>query len=478
MAFFDPNLARQKQQQRRRLYPRLSLPVDGAVVPSASDVEPYPSPDPYVDSAQVGRPPQGRNPDYHEQGIPGADGEATLRRRVADPLEHKQRVLKDLAGMELEPQTGRQKVGRMLQQFGATMLESPAHSGADVATNALRGAARSVPNLYGDNAARAARNEEMQQVAGQVLDFDRARRVQEERKERAARLRLTNAQATYAEARPDLEATKAQALADKRERDAVLSLLRMHKGVRLDPMNPTHSRLLERAAAAGVEIDPDAWNNARDNLVPLVRTDPDHPERTQTVMFNRATGTIVDKWQKGFQAPRDASGNTASQNAAIEDRRKLLGLRARNLELETQNKERELATGIPASAARAFSVATAGLSAQLTQKRQEIAKLHQQALAYMIDPAEAEARIGQLETEVDGIVGQMQAAKDKALAGSASSPRSAAPARSGAARPAPREAGEFGEDPDVRVYADEHFHGDHGAAQMEIDRQRRAKGRQ
>lgn len=182
---FNSNRARERRA--RRLNPALAIPSVEIPAPPPVGGEPFPlESGPYVEPVTTG---------YHGRGTPSPEGEAVSRRRIVDPLEHRERVIEDLEGMPLEKQTGWQRVGRMMQRAGETMLESPARSSADLATNAIRGFARGAPMLMHDNAAREARGEELAQHNAIAERLDRARQRRAARAQRAAQTDFNKARA-------------------------------------------------------------------------------------------------------------------------------------------------------------------------------------------------------------------------------------------------------------------------------------------
>jgi hypothetical protein len=126
-----------------------------------------------------------------------------------------------------------------------------------------------------------------------------------------AKIDLTRANTEYARRRPDIEAQKRAEQAAKSERAAVLSNLRLLRGTRLDPANPRHAALLERAANSGIEIDPDSFNAAGSNLVPVDVVDPNNPTQKRRQYYNKATGELTDVGQTGYVQPVIGAGPDA-----------------------------------------------------------------------------------------------------------------------------------------------------------------------
>ena len=145
-----------------------------------------------------------------------------------------------------------------------------------------------------------------------------AEKERREREAQASETRLRNTQADYYEQKPWLEEQKRADAATARERTAVLANFRLRKGQPLDANNPQDRALLERAANAGVFVDPEEWNSSAGNNVTLTLTDPKDPTKTNTVVFNKVTQTPTVVGQKGFQQPVNTqSGMTSKQEADV-----------------------------------------------------------------------------------------------------------------------------------------------------------------
>jgi hypothetical protein len=176
---------------------------------------------------------------------------------------------------------------------------------------------------------------------------DKARR---EADMNAADIRLKNANAAYAEARPDIDAQK-RAEADRtRVRNAVLANFRLLKNQKLDVDNPAHLRLLRRAADVNVEVDPDEWNAAIDagRAVPFDYIDDDAPTVKRRGVFDRSTGEVHPLDHNGapittgYVAPTHADTEmTATQEHTDADRDASRGEQHRhNVVTEGQGSER------------------------------------------------------------------------------------------------------------------------------------------
>jgi hypothetical protein len=119
-------------------------------------------------------------------------------------------------------------------------------------------------------------------------------------------------------ARPDIELAKREDARAKAGLQAVLSNLRLLKGQRLDSTNPRHLALLQRAADAGIYVDPDEWNDAKDNLVPVEVIDPQNLTATRKMLLNKVTGETSDYGQGRYVQPVDQkTGMTPYQTGSL-----------------------------------------------------------------------------------------------------------------------------------------------------------------
>jgi hypothetical protein len=160
--------------------------------------------------------------------------------------------------------------------------------------------------------------EEKRKYRMESLARDIGAQVQLEREQAA--LGVQQANAAWLQAKPGIEQQKALSTATQRERQAVLANLRLLKGTRLDVNNPQHFALLQRAANAGIHVDPDEWNNSKGNVKTFDLVDPDHPEQKRKVAYNVVTGEATDAGQSGYVQPVKPSGMTEAQERADADR--------------------------------------------------------------------------------------------------------------------------------------------------------------
>ncbi len=155
----------------------------------------------------------------------------------------------------------------------------------------------------------------------QRVSDDRA--AEHDRLARDASVAATNLKNTQADDVPkkrDEADAKAAASAAAAQKRTIFSNLKLFRGTKLDANNPTHLALLQRAADAGIEVDPEAWNDDRSNVVPVTITDPNDPTRTRQIFWNKVTGSVAANFQKGYQQPVNASGMTTTQERTDADR--------------------------------------------------------------------------------------------------------------------------------------------------------------
>lgn len=165
------------------------------------------------------------------------------------------------------------------------------------------------------------RPQQLARAQAQLQLNSAAEKARGEREAAQAGTREKNALAGYYEQKPWLEEQKRADAASQRERTVVLQNLRLRKGQPLDPNNPQDRALLERAASAGILVDPEEWNNSAGNNVTLTLTDPKDPTKTNTVLFNRVTKDETVVGQRGFQPTRDESGMTSFEKGSLGLRR-------------------------------------------------------------------------------------------------------------------------------------------------------------
>lgn len=458
-------------------------------------------------------------------------GGSHTRARVAQPREFLERRISDI---ELNPtrQNGNSRLVGALKMAGRGALQGFARTGslAGAAGGAITGGVagavdKSLDERFGEQDAVARYRAALQsqyEREGAGLKLDDAR----------AGVRLKNAQAGYAEARPDLEAAKRLDAAAKREQQAVLGNLRLLKGTKLDPSNGQHAALLRRAADAGLYIDPDSFNDASSNLAPVELIDPEHPEQKRRAFVNKVTGEISDVGQSGYVASRDASGMTESERRVDSDRD-----RAFNALERQRGISNEMARlGLNLSRER-FDFAKLGRDDRLSENaRKEMgaaAKMRSEAEQAQMD-ADSFKGAGMykgddgVERQAKWAAAKWKAAEDKAeakrreyfqtygylhapdggemkmtmdefrqLFPNAPNPMASAPSygvvitdstqpgtphtntyppRRGMPRSPSATAPRAGEDLNVRAYADQYFGGDYSKAQAAIEEQRRRKG--
>jgi hypothetical protein len=227
--------------------------------------------------------------------------------------------------------------GRPVDQYGV----------ASIVGRGLGGAGRGIV----DPAIMNKRKREMQmtQLATQIQRQLEVEKQQSENQYRAA-------EAGWYQQRGTIEQGKI-----KQQR--VMQQLRLKKGQLFDPTKD--AQLLKDAADVGVNINPDEWNNSKDNYATLTLTDPEDPTKTRAVRYNKVTGEQEDVGQRGFQQPVDSkTGMTAAQEAGLNQRQKEfaqrmnLSERGYQLRLETarENERHHLETEKSARTSQGLAV--------------------------------------------------------------------------------------------------------------------------
>jgi hypothetical protein len=263
------------------------------------------------------------------------------RERVARPLEYSlNRYDQDLIAPKPKDHNGRLKSALIGAARGA--LQGAASQPGNPLAGAIGGAGAGAlsygikPSLD-EESAQGRDTAEDGSLAGQLLSADRA----------SSQNRLAKANADYAETvKPevalgglDVKRDAADAKAVRDEQQAVLSVLRLRKGQRLDPSNPRDAALLARAARAGVTVNSDEWNNASSNLASIEVVDPENPTQKRRQFYNKVTGEIADAGQSGYVAPVHSDTELTSNQEGLNADRD-----ASRLDLEGQRKiQNELA---------------------------------------------------------------------------------------------------------------------------------------
>ncbi|MGB8509022.1 MAG: hypothetical protein WCD76_11615, partial [Pyrinomonadaceae bacterium] len=213
-------------------------------------------------------------------------------------------------------QNWKQRVFPLVAQFGLNALRS----GDPLA--ALGGAGMGlVTGLADPRAANRMRLGQQTAQSDKLLGQLRGQRKEDlNAQEQQADIGVKNANRDWLNKRPALEQNKLDASTLNRERAAVLSNLRLLKGQKIDPRNPKHAALLERAANAGIEVDPTEWNNSKENVTTLHMTDLADPTKRKVVAWNRVTNAQEDLGYDGFQIPLDENGMSEAQRRTDDDR--------------------------------------------------------------------------------------------------------------------------------------------------------------
>jgi hypothetical protein len=252
-------------------------------------------------------------------GVDFRPGEPAYRGRIAEPV----RRVNDQLNYELaNPARSKHKHKwlEVLEMAGVGALQGAASQPANPIAGAIGGAAAGVvvQGVRRDTLAQVQQGQRVSRLGQQLNDaFDRQKKqlaVDETR----ADIGVKRANERWLDARPDLEAKKAAEAAAQRERNSILANLRLLKGQRIDPSNPRHARILERAANAGIEVDPDAWNNSASNLVPIDVVDPQNPIQKRRQFYNKTSGEITDVGQSGYVAPIHKDTELTSNQEGID----------------------------------------------------------------------------------------------------------------------------------------------------------------
>ncbi|HEX8503717.1 MAG TPA: hypothetical protein VF659_24240 [Pyrinomonadaceae bacterium] len=308
----------------------------------------------------------------------------------------------------------------------------PALLGALQGMGSGRGLAGAAGGAIVGGAAGAASPELLPRMkyGAQLAESDaRLGRLREQRKDDLSARQL-EANINWTSQRPGIERLKLSAAELGRQRQAVLANLRLLKGSKLDANNPQHAALLEQAQRVGFFIDPDSFNDAASNFAQFELVDPEHPEQKRRVLYNKATGELSDVGHSGYVAPvgedeltekqrRDEAARDRAFSATQDYRAQLLGLSSARLEEQMRN-------GLSGRAAREFATATRGLFERRRQVESQIADFRKRAAALLVNPADAERRIAELEKERGALTSQIDGARTSALGAMAGGPPPAA----------------------------------------------------
>jgi hypothetical protein len=299
-------------------------PAVGSSPPPNAPGAASPSPDAQTCAPRVGEnpapslPPAGATP----AGVDFRPDEPASRGRIAEPV----RRLNDQLNYELanpEHSNHKHKWLKVLEMAGIGAMQGAASQPANPIAGAIGGAAAGgvVQGVRPDTLAQMQQGQRVSRLEQKLNDaFDREKKqlaVDETR----ADIGVKRANERWLDARPDLEGKKAAEAAAQRERNSILANLRLLKGQRIDPSNPRHARILERAADAGIEVDPDAWNNSASNLVPIDVVDPQNPTQKRRQFYNKASGEITDVGQSSYVAPIHKDTELTSNQEGINDDR-------------------------------------------------------------------------------------------------------------------------------------------------------------
>ena len=223
--------------------------------------------------------------------------------------------------------------------------------------------------------------------------------------------------------RPDLEASKAESASLQRDRQAVFSQLRLLKGTKLSGDHP----VLQQAAALGIFISPDEFNNAASNVVSAEVIDPDRPEQKRRVFFNKVTGQITaDAGQSGYVQPVGSDGMTEAQRRGDSDRDRAYTNTVRHQlvteRLAADNYRRSLSNDLRGRARDAFNVETKGLVEEARRLHSDLDRWRKRKAEMSVMPATADTQIDSLEARLSEIGAEMDAARERALSSFGVSP--------------------------------------------------------
>jgi hypothetical protein len=268
-------------------------------------------------------------------------------------------------------------------------------------------------------------------MRGQLAELNQQETDKLKLEDARAGVRFKKAQAVFAESRPDIERGKREDGQAKAERARIFGVLARLKGQPLDPNNPRIQKLQQDADAAGIPFDVDSFNDSRGNVVRYTKTDPEHPEQTVEVERNVVTGEENVLGHKGYQATRDATGRTAAEVKADEDRdaarANTEAYRKQLLGLSTERLRAQLANGLSGAASRKFNVETKGLFERRRQIETQIQGYNTRAAKAEISGAERDRRVKELTDERDKLTGQIDDARSGALGSMSAAPAAAPP---------------------------------------------------
>ncbi|MFL6283570.1 MAG: hypothetical protein ACJ74Q_10565 [Pyrinomonadaceae bacterium] len=259
-------------------------------------------------------------PGYSGEGAPSAAGESTTRARISEPQKFWRHRLDEIESEPVNVNTN-SRAGGALRSAGRLASRAVRETGnpwAGVGA-AIGGGLVGLADKTLDE--RLGEEDDAEKIRGRLARMD-AREVEGLKLEDArAGVRLKNAQAGYAEARPDIEAGKAAERAHKAEVARIFGILRSLNGQKLDPENNRrHAKLIADADAAGIPVDAESFNDSKGNVIRYTRTDEANPSQTVEVERNVVTGEETILGQRGFQATRGTDGRTTAEVKADDDR--------------------------------------------------------------------------------------------------------------------------------------------------------------
>jgi hypothetical protein len=478
-------------------------------------------------------------PGYAGEGVQRAPGDVVSRERIADPRAFVRKRLDEIDARPVNQNTN-SRGGGALRSAGRLALRTLAQTGNPVA--ALGAAATGFGVGLADKTLdeRLGEQADATRMRGRLASMDAREAEGLKLEDQRAGVRLKNAQAGYAEQRPDLEAAKQAGVEHNRRLASFYRRLQLYKGQELDPNNPVHAALLTEGADLGVQIDPDSWNNAASNFVSVEELDPDNPTQTRKGQLNRATGQVTYYGRGKYVQPVNPEtgmtpyqtgnlklggarfGETQRHNRVTEAQggerigisRQGLSLRqaAQDNRFDEQTRKRFDAASTLAAQAERYAEAAESVNLhskyidpetkeeKVSSKRMidsqklgaRARALRRQLFAQYPDVFEqgADGRVRMTQEEYrsmfpslgGGYVGDAQSIgvdlydADKTGQGTPVQSPMRRPARRGGSGGGASPSAADDEDPNIRAYADQYFGGDYAKAQAAVKEQRRKKG--
>jgi hypothetical protein len=290
-------------------------------------------------------------PGYVGQGIPSAAGESTTRERIHDPRAFYQKRLNEIETQPTHQNTNSRLKGT-LKSIGYGALRGMAASPQNPLAGALGGAVTggvvgAVDKTFDE---RMGENVLADRMRAKLADMNARKADDLKLQDAQAGVRLRNAQAGYAEQRPDLERDKLTATRATRVQKSLQTELsnRLKNPRPYDPSDTYDSDLAQRLEDAGMSFDPSALGDFKNKPTMEVIDPNDKTGTTKTKLeYDRATG----QWspvtvggagvQSSYVQPVGPDGMTAGTRGNLALGRDRFGETKRHdLAGETQGSER------------------------------------------------------------------------------------------------------------------------------------------